>query len=71
MEVTCTVWVHGFETFEHDVGSFEVHAALAAHDNMSDGGGEEGFADADGSEDDGVVGCVEEPQGAELASVRS
>src|SRR5207302_8584948 len=48
------------------VASFDVDAVAAPDGGVSEGGGQEGLADPDWSDDDGVVAAVDEPQAAEF-----
>ena len=46
--------------------AFEVHGVAAADGGVAEGGGQEGLADADGAQDQGVVAGVDEAQRAQL-----
>ena len=50
------------ESFQQDVGSFEVDGVAAANGGVAEGGGQERLADSDGSHDEGVVAGVDEAQ---------
>ena len=54
------------EAFEQLVGAGHGHGAAAADGDVAQGGGQVGLPDADGPQDQGAVGAVEEPQGDEL-----
>ena len=54
------------ELLEQHVGAVEGDAVAAAHGGVSEGGGHECLADADGAEDQGVVAGVDEAQRAQL-----
>ena len=43
-----------------------MHAVAAADGGVAEGGGQEGLADSDGAEDQGVVAGVDEAQRAQL-----
>src|SRR5579863_10706298 len=56
----------GGQALEQLVGAGHGHGAAAADGDVAQGGGQVGFPDADGAEDQGAVGAVEEPQGDQL-----
>ena len=64
--VVAVVEPGGAEPFEEPVAAFEVNGEAAAHGGVTEGGGEEGLADADGSHDHGVVAGLDEAQRAQL-----
>ena len=51
----------GPQALEEPVATFKVNAVTAPDGGVSEGGGEEGLADPDRSNDDGVVAAVDEP----------
>src|SRR5207244_5784758 len=56
----------GGEALEQLVGAGHVNGAAAADGDVAQGGGQVGLPDADGPQDQGAVGAVEEPQGDQL-----
>ena len=53
----------GGEALEQLVGAGHVDGAAPADGDVAQGGGQVCLPDADGTQDQGAVGCVEEPQG--------
>ena len=64
--VVAVVEPAGAESFEEQVAAFEVDGEAAADGGVSEGGGDEGLADPDGSHDHGVVAGPDEAKRSQL-----